>query len=72
MEFWIGSAIGVIVGSIVTNILYLIKRTYGTLKIDHSNPAKDVYRIHIDDLEVLSKKNRILLKVDNDADFSQE
>lgn len=47
-------------------------RTAGTLKIDHSNPEKDVYRLEIDDLEGLSKKHKIVLKVDNRANLSQE
>lgn len=46
--------------------------TSGTLKIDSSNPEKDVYRFEIDDLDKLSKKSRIVLKVDRNADLSQE
>lgn len=44
----------------------------GTLKIDHSNPEKDIYRMEFDDLDSLSKKKRILFKVDNNANLSQE
>lgn len=46
--------------------------TDGTLKIDTSNPDKDVYRIEIDRLDRLTKKRRIILKVDPKADLSQE
>lgn len=59
---------GVAVGSIVTNC----RKTSGTLRIDHSNPEKDIYRFDIDDLNGLSKKKRIILKVDNYADLSQK
>ena len=42
----------------------------GALKIDHSNPEKDVYRFVIDDLDSLNKKKRILLVIDHNADLS--
>lgn len=46
--------------------------TAGTLRIDHSNPEKDVYRIELDDFDNLSRKKRVVLIVDNNADLSQE
>lgn len=61
--------------AVVTVIVRIVQdkiRTAGTLKIDHSNPEKDVYRLEIDDLESLSKKHKIVLKVDNRANLSQE
>ena len=63
---------GLLAGSLVTNIICLVKQASGTLRIDHSNPEKDVYRIEIDDLDVLSKKKQVVLKVDNNADLSQK
>lgn len=65
--------VGVLVGSIISNIIFSIRyRKDGTLRIDHSNPEKDVYRIEIDDLEGLSKKKHVILKVDNNANLSQK
>ena len=65
--------IGLVVGSIVSNIIFFIRyRKAGTLRIDHSDPEKDVYRIEIDDLDGLSKKKHVILKVDNNADLSQK
>lgn len=64
-----------VVLAVVTIIVRIVQdkiRTAGTLKIDHSNPEKDVYRLEIDDLEGLSKKRKIVLKVDNGANLSQE
>lgn len=64
-----------VVVAVVTVIVRIVQdkiRTAGTLKIDHSNPEKDVYRLEIDDLEGLSKKRKIVLKVDNRANLSQE
>ena len=65
--------IGLLVGSIISNIIFFIRyRTVGTLRIDHSDPVKDVYRIEIDDLDGLIKKKHVILKVDNNADLSQK
>lgn len=37
----------------------------GTLKIDSSNPEKDIYRLEIDDLNRLPRKKRITVKVES-------
>lgn len=63
---------GLFIGSLITNIIYLAKRASGTLRIDHTNPERDVYRIEINDLDKLSKKTQVILKVDNHADLSQK
>lgn len=70
INFLIG---GLLVGSLLCNVasVIYIRRTYGTLRIDHSNPEKDVYRFEIDDIDSLSRKKRIVLKVDNCAMLSQ-
>lgn len=60
------------VSSIVTMIFMYLTSARGTLRIDHSNPEKDVYRIEIDNLEDLSRKKRVILNVDNSAILSQE
>lgn len=64
---------GFLMGSLIGTIISIayIKRTSGTLRIDHSNPEKDLYRFDIDDLDSLSKKKRVILNVDNNADLSQ-
>lgn len=62
--------LGAIVGGIVTHAIFYIRARAGTLKIDHSNPEKDVYRFDIDDIDALAKKRVIVLKVDNKADLS--
>ena len=69
MEYFIG----LIIGCIISNIIFFIRYSFvGTLKIDHSNPEKDLYRFEINDLDKLNKKNRIALKVDHRADLSQK
>ena len=64
--------VGVLVGSIISSIIQGIRVTYGTLKIDKSNLKTDVYRIYLNDLDILSKKKYIRLKIDANADLSQE
>lgn len=44
--------------------------THGTLRIDRTNPLKDVYRLDVEDIDKLSEKKRIVLKVDPNADLS--
>ena len=60
------------VSSIVTMIVMYLTSARGTLRIDHSNPEKDVYRIEINNLEDLSRKKKVILDVDNSAILSQE
>lgn len=70
MYFWF--AIGVFVGSIVTQVIVRLKSTEGVLRIDHSNPEKDIYRIEFDSIDSLSKVKKVVLKVDNNAVLSQQ
>ena len=66
------SVVGILIGCIINILICCAHSSSGTLRIDHTNPEKDVYRIEIDDLDKLSKKKRIILKVDNRADLSQK
>lgn len=66
LVFVIGILIGVIVG-----LLYPHKSS-GVLRIDHSNPEKDIYRFEINDLDYLNKKKKIVLKIDHHANLSQD
>lgn len=61
---------GAIIGGVASSIRYWMKRTSGTLRIDHSNPEKDIYRFEVDEIENLPKKKEIVLKIDNNADLS--
>ena len=72
MEQFIIYAVCVLLGAIVTNIIHWRHTTTGTLKIDQSNPEKDVYRLEIDNLDTVAKKKHIYLKVDPKADLSQK
>ena len=65
-------AIGLILGSITTILFICRKCGVGALKIDHSNPEKDLYRFEIDEIEDLSERRVLILKIDNNADLSQK
>lgn len=60
---------GFLTGGAVTSCI-LYSKIDGTLKIDHSNFEKDVYRIEIGDLDILPHKKHIILKVENDVNLS--
>lgn len=49
-----------------------IRSTKGYLRIDHTNPDKDIYRVEIPDLDVLTHKKYVELKIDHNADLSQK
>ena len=59
-------------GSVLTNVIYFKSTAFGTLKIDNSNPGKDVYRLDIEHLDKVSKKKYIQLKIETGADLSQK
>lgn len=68
---WLLFLVGIIIGILIT-LLTVLLSTSGILRIDHSNPEKDLYRFDIDNLDELSRRKRIVLKVDNHADLSQK
>ena len=72
MEYaWVLGAwiVGIVLGVLIAHF----EKPHGTLRIDHSNPEKDIYRMEFeDDLDKLNKKKRVILKVDNNANLSQE
>lgn len=63
--------LGIVFGIVIVCIWFLT-RVVGKLKIDHSNPEKDLYRFEIDDLDKLSKKKIIVLEIDHKADLSHD
>ena len=58
---FVGLLIGIIIGALLANS----KTVIGSLIIDDTNETTDVYRIEINDLDVIPKKKRILLRVKN-------
>ena len=75
MVLWIilASVAGAIFGAIGASILHHSKLAFGTLKIDRTNPEKDIYRFDIKgDLVMLPKKKQIVMDIDPNADLTQD
>lgn len=59
-------------GFILNELIHKLKKCNGVLRIDHTDPEKDMYRFEIDSLEGLSSKRYIVLKIEHNASLSQE
>lgn len=68
-ELLTGFATGVAITMVVQAFL---NRAAGVLRIDRTDPERDVYRFELDDIDNLHKKKRVVLIVDPNADLSQE
>lgn len=68
--FWM--TLGAFICAITANIVDRMQSATGTLRIDHSNPQKDLYLFEIDEIEKLDKKKRVNLKIDHNAKLSQD
>ena len=62
MEF-VYVAIGFMFGLLTSVVCRSLTKNDGILRIDQSNPEKDIYRLEIDDLDILPRKKKIILKV---------
>ena len=73
MEFglWLMFIFGAIVGWLLA-CLFTLRLLVGTLRIDHDNPKKDVYRFDVTDIDALAKRKYILLQVESNSHFSHE
>ena len=70
---WLFVLIGFVTGFSICNAIFsCYYNPVGTLRIDHSSKEKDVYLFEIDNLDELSSKKHVVLKVDNNADLSQK
>ena len=66
MEYFI-FVLGLIIGGVIVRFMYIRNTAVGVLLIDHSDPERDIYQINIENLDILSKKKQIVLKVNNTA-----
>lgn len=67
----IGSIIVGFIAGIIFTLICCRKKPAGTLRIDRSNPNKDIYRFDVGDLDKLVAKRRIVLDIDPNANFTQ-
>lgn len=63
IETLIVYAVGVIVGSIINNLIRYVCSGRGTLTIDHTDSTTDAYHFDVDSLDDLDKKKYFILKV---------
>lgn len=71
MSYFVGVVIGIVL-SFIVHKFYRKRSTDGVLKIDTSNPEKDIYRLDIDDLDILPRKKYLVLTIDTNVDLSQK
>ncbi len=71
-NLWICWVVGIFVGLVIATTIIVIKSSFGTFRIDCSDPEKDVYRLDIHSVDNIVKKKYIILRVDKNADLSQQ
>lgn len=60
------------IAALLLACLFVFRLLVGTLKIDHDDPEKDIYRFDVTDIDGLTKRKYILLRVESDSHFSHE
>lgn len=71
MNSYLIFSLGIIIGSIMTRLILQVSSAKAVLRIDHSNPEKDIYRLDLDNVCSTNKKI-LLLKIDHRADFTNK
>lgn len=69
--YWFAFVVGLVAGIAVSVIFCRMTTKNGCLRIDHSNPNKDVFRLEVDGIADRTTR-RFVLKVDHNADLSQD
>lgn len=64
--------LGICIGIILNKIHMHFAKCIGTLEIDKTHFDKDVYRIANLDLEKVPKKRFVILRINSNANLSQE
>lgn len=62
--------LGLFVGMFINELLRIIFIS-GTFLIDRSNPQKDICRLEVIDIDKISKKKYITIKIQTDANLSR-
>ena len=71
MNSYLIFSLGIIIGSIITRLILQVSSAKAVLRIDHSNPEKDIYRLDLDNVCSTNKKI-LLLKIDHRANFTNK
>lgn len=57
------SVISIVIGVTLSNIVRIILLSDGKMFVDQTDPDKDLYKLEIEDLDILPKKKTIILRV---------
>ena len=71
MNSYLIFSLGIIIGVITTRLILQVSSAKAILRIDHSNPEKDIYRLDLGNVCSMNKKT-LLLKIDHRANFTNE
>lgn len=71
MNSYLIFSLGIIIGVITTRLILQVSSAKAVLRIDHSNPEKDIYRLDLDNVCSTNKKI-LLLKIDHRANFTNK
>ena len=71
MNSYLIFSLGIIIGVITTRLILQVSSAKAVLRIDHSNPEKDIYRLDLDNVCNTNKKT-LFLKIDHRANFTNE
>lgn len=63
--------LGVVLGSIITNLFLNVVSAKATLEIDNFNPDKDLYRFNVNNINDLNTRKYLRLKIVHNADLSR-
>lgn len=70
LDFLFWFTIGNVFGSCISAIIYNRMKAFGTLRIEHPELDTDVYRIEIDNFDILAKKMKVILRVKDETNPS--
>ena len=56
--------VGMILGSIITNVVYFLKTSYGVIIIDYPVIGEATCGLEINNMKELSKKKRVIFRVE--------
>ena len=62
---WLCFGIGILLGAIISSFVMMLRSSRGTFLIDNSDPEKDVYKLNLGDLDEVSKKRLIVVRIEH-------
>jgi hypothetical protein len=72
LNYFLALTIGGAIGAIIVTLFNLMRTGSGVLKIDRTNPDKELYQIVIDDLDDMRNKKRFMLTIEETDHISHE